>query len=148
MQAEAPPAATPSTPRRFFVLEDDAELVGPDIERVEQDFDRQTQEPILALGFAESGRRAFARLTKRIVQRGQATLPRPGSRPEDRFQRFAIVLDDRIVSLPTIDFIQNPDGISAGSGAQINGLGSVEQTMDLAAALRIGPLPVRLRRVR
>ena len=146
--AEAPAQATPSAPGQFFVLEDDAELLNPDIEKIEQDFDQQTQEPILAIGLAESGKRAFARVTRRIAKRGQETLPRPGSAPADRFQRFAIVLDDRIVSLATIDFVANPEGISGSSGAQINGLGSIEDTMALAAVLRIGPLPVRLQRVR
>ena len=148
VRAELPPGAAPGTPAQFFVVEDDRELTGADIENPAQGFDQQTQEPIVTMDFSDRGREAFARVTKRIAERGQATLPQPGSAPEDRFQRFMIALDAQIVSLATIDFIQNPEGIDASSGAQINGIGSIEDTKNLADSLRIGPLPVRLERVR
>jgi preprotein translocase subunit SecD len=148
VEAERPAEATPGAPAQYFVIEDDAELTGADIENPEQDFDPQTQEPIVTMDFTEGGRRAFARVTRRIARRGQEVLPEPGSSPQDRFQRFAITLDGRILSLAAIDFVANPEGISGNSGAQLNGLGSIEETQDLAAILDAGPLPVRLERVR
>ena len=144
VRAESPPGATASTPAQYFVIEDDAELSGAEIENPEQALDQQTQEPIVGMEFTEAGQRSFARLTERIARRGQSTLPAPGSAPEERFQRFAIVLDGQIVSLATIDFIANPEGIGGESGAQINGIGSVEETRDFADKLRFGALPVLL----
>ncbi|MEA2475399.1 MAG: SecD/SecF fusion protein, partial [Thermoleophilaceae bacterium] len=87
----------------------------------------------------------FARVTKRIAQRGQSTLGQPGQRPQDRFQRFMISLDDQVVSLATIDYLRNPEGIDGQTGAQINGIGTIQQTQDLADSLRIGALPVTLK---
>ncbi len=148
VQAERPEGATENTPSQYFVVEDDAELSGTDVRNPEQTSDAQTNEPIVTMEFTDRGKTAFARVTKRIAKRGQETLPQPGQPPEARFQRFMIALDGQIVSLATIDFIRNPEGIDAATGAQINGIGSAEETKDLANSLRIGPLPVRLERVR
>ena len=146
---EQPPAgATDNTPAQYYVIENDAELSGADIRNPAQGFDKLTQEPILTVEFGERGKQAFARVTRRVAERGQETLPEPGQSPAERFQHFMIALDGQIVSLATIDFIANPEGISASRGAQINGLGSIEDTKALAATLRLGPLPVRLERER
>jgi SecD/SecF fusion protein len=133
--------------QRYFVLEDDSELSGTDITNPEAQTDPQTNEPVVTMEFTDQGREAFARVTKRIAERGneaQITLP-PGSDPEQAFQRFAITLDDRIVSLATIDFIQNPEGIDGSTGAQIENIGGFDATNDLAQSLRIGALPVELK---
>jgi preprotein translocase subunit SecD len=54
------------------------------------------------------------------------------------------VLDDRIVSVPYIDFRQAPDGLDGSAGAQIQG-GLTPQTARLTAAvLNTGPLPAEL----
>ena len=145
IKAEPPAEATENTPAQFFVIEDDSELSGSDIKNPEQNFDQQTQEPIVTMEFTDAGKRAFGRVTKRIAERGQATLPQPGTRPEDRFQRFMISLDGQVVSLATIDFIRNPEGIDGETGAQINGIGTIEDTQDLSNNLRIGALPVSLK---
>ncbi|HEX8054101.1 MAG TPA: protein translocase subunit SecD [Thermoleophilaceae bacterium] len=145
VKAEEPQGATARTPPQYFVIEDDSELSGSEIENPEQNFDQQTQEPIVTMEFTDTGKKAFARVTKRIAERGQSTLPQPGSKPEDRFQRFMISLDGQIVSLATIDFLRNPEGIDGETGAQINGIGNIEDTQDLANNLRIGALPVSLK---
>jgi len=137
----------PETVGRFFLLEDDSELSGLDIENPEQNFDQQTQEPIVTMEFTKEGREAFARVTKRIAQRGSEQIIPPGSPPEAReqvLQRFAITLDNKIVSLATIDFRENPEGIDGRTGAQINGIGNIQDTQDLAESLRIGALPIDL----
>jgi SecD/SecF fusion protein len=148
VRAEVPAGATAGAPAQYFVVEDDVELSVSEIEDPKQGFDEQTREPVVTMEFTEAGRRAFARVTKRIAQRGQDSLPQPGGSPADRMQRFMIALDGQIVSLATIDFIANPDGISGETGAQINGIGSTEETRELADSLRIGALPVRLEPVR
>ncbi|HEX8066638.1 MAG TPA: protein translocase subunit SecD [Thermoleophilaceae bacterium] len=145
VKAERPENATARTPSQYFVLEDDSELSGADIKDPKQNFDPRTNEPIVSFEFTDQGRKAFARVTKRIAERGQSALPQPGQPPESRFQRFAIALDGQIVSLATVSFIENPEGIPGDTGAQINGIGNIQQTQDLANNLRIGALPVSLK---
>jgi SecD/SecF fusion protein len=147
VKAEPPEEATENTPAQYYVIEDDSELSGSEIENPEQNFDQRTQEPIVTMEFTDAGKKAFARVTKRIAERGAfpsdpAVLQLP---PEQRLQRFMIALDGQIVSLATIDYRQNPDGIDGETGAQINGIGNIEDTQDLANNLRIGALPVSLK---
>jgi SecD/SecF fusion protein len=145
VKAEEPEGATERTPAQYYVVEDDSELSGSEIKNPEQNFDQRTQEPIVTMEFTDAGKRAFARVTKRIAERGQSTLPQPGQSPEERFQRFMIALDGQVVSIATIDFLRNPEGIDGETGAQITGIGSIEDTQALADNLRIGALPVSLK---
>ena len=117
-----------------------------DIKNPEQNFDQRTNEPIVTFEFTDKGRKAFARVTKRIAQRGfenQAFL----GRGDSAVQTFAITLDNKLVSNATVDFRDNPEGIDGRTGAQINGIGTLQETQDLAKNLRIGALPVDLKLV-
>jgi SecD/SecF fusion protein len=129
----------------FYVLEDDSELSGSDITNPKQNFDPQTQEPVVTMDFTNKGRKAFARATKREAQRGANILLPPGTNKQAAFQNFAITLDGQIVSLANISFVDNPDGIPGDTGAQISGLGGITEAQDLANNLRIGALPVNLK---
>ena len=143
---EAEPAENqPPQIKRFFVIEDDSELSGRDIENPEQQFDPNTNAPIVTMEFTDKGREAFARVTKRLAERGARIILPPGSDREQAFQRFAITLDNKIVSLATIDFVQHPEGIDGRTGAQIEGIGTIQETQDLAESLRIGALPIELK---
>jgi SecD/SecF fusion protein len=144
LEAE-PVEGQPPQIKRFFVIEDDSELSGRDIENPEQTFDQNTNAPIVTMQFTDKGREAFARVTKRLAERGARIILPPGSQREQAFQRFAITLDNKIVSLATIDFVQNPEGIDGRLGAQIEGIGTIEETQDLAESLRIGALPIELK---
>ena len=135
----------PKSPIFYYVLEDDSELSGSDIKNPEQNVDQNTQEPIVTMEFTDDGRKRFANVTKRIAERGSTQIKPPGARAEDFFQRFAITLDNEIVSLATIDYQENPEGIDGRTGAQINGIGNTQQTQDLAESLRIGALPINLK---
>ena len=137
----------PARIKKFFVLEDDSELSGAEITSPEAATDQQTQEPIVSMQFTDTGRKAFAAATKREAQRGANQLLPPGTPREQAFQRFAITLDNKIVSLATIDFAENPEGIDGRTGAQINGIGNIQDTQDLAESLRIGALPIELKLV-
>jgi hypothetical protein len=128
----------------YWVLEDDAELTGRDIRDPKQSFDAQTSEPIVTFAFTGRGQRAFARLTRREAERGARIRLRPGAVPQDSFQTFAIALDGRLVSRATINYRENPHGIPGDTGAQINGLGGIEQTQALARNLATGPLTLDL----
>jgi SecD/SecF fusion protein len=144
VEAERLPDQPPQL-KRFFVLEDDSELSGNDIKNPEANTDPNTQAPIVTMEFTDQGRQAFARVTKRIADRGSKIIVPPGGDREQAFQRFAITLDDKIVSLATIDFIQNPEGIDGRTGAQIENIGDFNATNDLAENLRIGALPIELK---
>lgn len=133
-----------NAPRNFFIIEDDSELDGADIENPEQNTDPQTNAPVVTMEFTDDGREAFARTTKRIAQRGTFVLPQPAD-IEQAFQRFAITLDNRVISLATINFRQDPEGIDGRTGVQITNIGTLQQTQDLANQLRIGSLPIELK---
>ena len=135
----------PLSPTFYYVLEDDSELSGSDIRNPEQNTDTTTSEPIVTMEFTDDGRRRFAEVTQRIAERGLNVIRAPGEPAESAFQRFVITLDNQIVSLATIDFEENPEGIDGRTGAQINGIGSLEDTQDLAENLRIGALPINLK---
>jgi SecD/SecF fusion protein len=154
---EAEPAPNQSARvHRFFVIEDDSELNGKEIKNPEQQFDPNTKEPLVTMEFTDKGREAFATVTKRLADRGRdcetlagvspdcPNVPQ-GSPPEDFFQRFAITLDNQIVSLATIDFQDNPEGIDGRTGASIENIGTIQQAQDLAESLRIGALPIDLK---
>src|SRR5215211_5506627 len=152
--AGPPPGSRVYEVPRFVVIEDDSELNGKEIKNPEQAFDPNTNEPLVNMEFTDRGREAFARVTKRIADRGRdcetlagvdPTCPAQGSSPDDFFQRFAITLDDQIVSLATIDYQDNPDGIDGRTGASIQNIGDIRQAQDLAENLRIGALPINLK---
>ena len=118
------------------------EMTGRDLRLrgTQQDFDPQTNEPIVLLEFTGQGGDRFHEITRELARRGrsQAALLRVDDRAA--FQHFAIVLDNEIRSWPTIDFNENPDGI-AGGRAQITGLDSVDEAKNLALVLQTGALP-------
>ena len=145
LRAELPDNTSEEAAKRFdqwFVIRDNPELSGAEIENPEQNFDQRTQEPIVTMEFTDKGRDAFQEVTRRIAQRGSETLP---TLPEEqRQQHFAISLDNELVSRPLIDFVENPDGIDGGGGAQISGGFTISSAQDLAEFLKIGALPVKL----
>ena len=101
-----------------------------------------TKEPVVALELTAGGGKAFSALTRELARRGgeRAT---PGSGLDDA-QHLAIVVDDRIVSVPYIDFRQAPDGIDGATGVQISGGLTPETARQLAALLSAGPLAAPL----
>jgi SecD/SecF fusion protein len=143
---QEPAPNQPPQIKRFTVLEDDSELSGEDIKNPKASTD-QNNAPIVTMEFTDKGREAFARVTKRIAERGfEASTLQPGATDKsDFFQRFAITLDNQIVSLATIDFVSNPEGIDGRTGAQIENIGNFDDANNLAEQLRIGALPIELK---
>ena len=134
LRADAP------DPDRFWVVQDNPALSGTDIRNPEQGFDQRLgNEPNVRFGFADRGPEAFQEITRAIAQRGRDnafTAPGP--------QHFAIVLDDELVSAPSIDYVEYPDGIDGRTGAEISGSFTIDSAQDLAEFLKIGALPLRL----
>jgi SecD/SecF fusion protein len=131
---------------QYYVLNDNFALRGTDIKNPEQNFDSGTGgsgSPIVTFDFTDKGRKTWQKVTREIVQRGQSQLL-PGQDVRQAFQHFAVVLDNRLISVPYIDFQQNPDGIDGANGSQIEGGFTIRTAQDLANLLKSGALPIRL----
>ena len=76
---QEPAPNQPPQIQRYTVLEDDSELSGEDIKNPKAGTDPNTNAPLVTMEFTDKGREAFARVTKRIAERGfeQSTL-QPG----------------------------------------------------------------------
>jgi SecD/SecF fusion protein len=142
-----------SAPNSFYVLNDDPALSGKDIDNPRQGlFNPQqgllnkregTGQPDVTFGFTAQGKIAFERMTKEIAQRGlEAQVP--GVSKEQALQHFAVVLDERVISAPSIDYTQYPEGIDATHGSQITGNFTLTSARKLADELRSGSLPIEL----
>ena len=120
------------------------EMTGADLKLsgTRQDFDTQTNQPIVTMQFTDKGADKFAEITRREAQRGKLLTNTIGGGQKIE-QHFAIVLDREIKSWPSIDWEQYPGGISGSNGAQITGIGSIKEAKDLALVLQTGALPVR-----
>jgi preprotein translocase subunit SecD len=94
---------------------------GGDLSDAQASFDQRTSEPVVSFKFNSAGARKFA----------QATTENVG-------QRFAIVLDNQVISAPVIR-----EPIIGGQG-QISGSFTVLSANDLAILLRAGALPAPL----
>jgi SecD/SecF fusion protein len=120
------------------------EMTGSDLKLkgTRQDFDTQTNQPIVLMQFTKHGGDKFHDITRKLAERGRIVHNRIGGDDQNAFQQFAIVLDREIRSAPTIDYNENPGGIPGNNGAQITGIGSINEAKDLALVLQTGALPV------
>ncbi len=118
-ESELLPNAQP--PKAPIVVKKQVLVSGGDLTDAQPGFDQRTSEPIVSFKFNTSGARKFAQATSENVG-----LP------------FAIVLDNEVISAPTIR-----EPITGGQG-QISGGFTVQQANDLAILLRAGALPAPL----
>jgi SecD/SecF fusion protein len=132
----------------YFVLKDDVALRGPDIENPQQGFDEAgsgggSGQPLVTFEFSRKGAAAFRALSREVARRGRRVAAATGRGAADANQHFAIALDDRIVSLPYIDFRANRNGIRS-RGSQIQGGFTIATARQLATVLSTGALEVPL----
>jgi preprotein translocase subunit SecD len=114
--------AQPSEPTEPFVLVRKRAIVdGDSLIDAQGTFDGESGQPVVSFRFGGAGAAAFGRATQQNVNR-----------------RFAIVLDDEVISAPNII-----SPILGGSG-QITGNFTVESANELATLLRAGALPAPL----
>jgi preprotein translocase subunit SecD len=106
----------------FYVVKRRALVTGEMLTSAQQQFDPQTNRPVVAFRFNGIGARKF----------GEATTHNVG-------KRFAIVLDKKVISAPSIN-----QPITGGSG-QIYGNFTVESANNLSILLRAGALPAPLK---
>ena len=126
----------------WFALGGKPALTNADIERARATVDPNTDEPIVALELTPEGEDAFTSLTREVARRGgENAVPASGL---EAAQHIAIVVDDRIVAVPYIDFRQAPDGIDGATGLHVSGGLTPETARQLAALLSAGPLAAPL----
>lgn len=124
---------------QFFVLRDRAALIGSDITNPHQGADASGQ-PDVEFGFTSTGARAFQTVTAQISQRGEY-VSRLGQTLD---QHFALAFGTQLISVPSIDFKEYPQGISPGNGADVSDGFTPASAQLLATLLRFSPLPVML----
>ena len=125
----------------WFALGGKPALTNADIQRARGDvIDAMTKEPIVALELTTGGQEAFA-AAHAPDRRARRRERNPRERARVPLKHFVIVVDDRIASVPFIDFRQNPEGIDGATGMQISSALTKESARQLAALLNAGPLP-------
>jgi len=104
-----------------YALKKRALVSGDDLESADQAFDGQSGRPVVSFRFKGPGARKFGDATARNIGK-----------------RFAIVLDNKVISAPTIQ------GAILGGSGQITGNFTVESAAELSLLLRSGALPAQL----
>ena len=127
----------------WFALGGEPALTDADIAGAEPTVDRTTQEPAVMVELTAGGHAAFADLTRDLARRGAERVG-AGADDLEAMQHLAIVIDDRIVAVPFINFREAPDGIDGAGGAQITGGLTPETARQTAAIVSTGPLPAAL----
>jgi preprotein translocase subunit SecD len=130
----------------WFALGGEAPLTNADVASARAGEDPVLGGPIVALALTPAGQEAFTTLTRELAHRG-ADQARPGD-PLQTSQHLALVLDDRIVSTPFINWRDAPDGIDGAAGAHMSGIPTAKQARLTAALLSTEPLPGTLQLVR
>src|SRR2546423_8424902 len=137
---------TNKSPASWDVIKDNPVLTGADCTRPQHGFNEGAGgngQPNVNFGFTGHGRKTFERVTKDIAHRGQEA-QLPGVPKEAALQHFAVVLDGQLITVPSIDYTQYPEGIDAASGSEISGGFTISSAQDLANELQSGALPIRL----
>ena len=118
------------------MIRDRPALTGADLAGAEQGIEPTTNEPTVVLSLTPEGRRRFEELTREVA-RG-ARRQSSGAPPSESAEHVALILGDRLLSLPSVDFTQDPEGIDASSGVQLVGGFTVAEARGLARALNPG----------
>jgi SecD/SecF fusion protein len=125
---------------QFYVLKDNVALFGTDITNPQQSTD-QSGSPDVTFSFTSRGKNAFQKVTSQIAHRGDLV----SGLGQTLNQHFAVALDNKLVTVPQIDFKTYPDGIPGDTGADITGGFTIQSAQDLATQLRLGALPINLK---
>lgn len=123
----------------YYVLRGRPALSASDITNPRESKDPNTGAPDVTFGFTTAGARAFQVLTKTIARRGDQI----SGLGNTLNQHFAVVLDNRLIEVPFVDYKVYPDGVSGENGADLSGV-SAQSAKDIAILLRHGPLPITL----
>ncbi len=137
---------TKAEPNSFYVLNDNPVMSGEDITNPAQGTQNEgggSGAPDVTFGFNSHGRKVFERVTKEIAHRGELA-QLPGVSKNNALQHFAIVLDEQVITAPSINYAEYPNGIDASNGSQITGGFTLTSAQNLADELQSGALPIKL----
>ena len=126
------------TIKTWYVFKNNPGLVGADVTSARATIQTGRiggNQQIVSLQFTGSGQTKFANITRQLAQDGQI---------KGQLQHFAIILDGKIVSNPSVDYQQYPNGITGSNGAEITGSFSRSEAETLAKQINSGALPINL----
>lgn len=135
----ANPTSLSSPTAQFYILRDHVSLFGNDITHPQQSTDFSGS-PDVTFSFTSTGQKAFQSVTSAIAHRGALV----SGLGQALNQHFAVALDNKLITVPSIDFKTYPDGIPGNNGADITGNFTIQSARNLATLLRYGPLSVNL----
>lgn len=118
-----------------WVLRDRPRLTTRDVASARQTTDPVTADPIVVLTLTPAGKRKLERLTEGVATRARTRRRRGGGAGPEGFERFAIVLDGRLVSLPTVDADEAPGGLDADEGIELHVRGTLRQAQEVAEGI-------------
>ena len=125
------------TQNSYVVMQNDPGLSGNDVARAFVQTNTQGlggPSTDVAMDFTDEGGDKFQDITAELAARGQL---------EQELQSFAVVLDNEIISTPTIDFNELPTGIGGGR-ARITGNFTSSEARRLADQINSGAIPIEL----
>ena len=137
---------TQPSPNSWYVINDEPVLTGTDVKNPAQSFEESgggSGQPDVTFGFTSYGQKVFQQVTKEIARRGQEA-QLPGVNKEAAQQHFAVVLDNQLVTTPSIDYTKYPEGIDTTTGSEITGGFTITSAQNLANELQSGALPIKL----
>lgn len=124
---------------QFYVLRDHVALFGNEITNPRQSTDA-TGMPDISVGFTTRGQAEFQHVTARIAHRGAVV----SGFAQMLNQHFAVAIDSRLITVPSIDFRTYPDGITGTASADVTAGLTKTSAKQLARELRLGAFPVDL----
>jgi preprotein translocase subunit SecD len=124
----------------WFVLEDDAGLTSDDIDDADPIKDEVTGTTGVRLKFTKEGAEKYRSLTAGIAEKGRED-------PTGASPRLAIVFDDQVLSLGSIDPQTSPEGLDPDAGARIPNVGGQPRAELLSKLIESGALPLEVRPV-
>jgi SecD/SecF fusion protein len=127
-------------PDAYYVLKDSAFLTGNQISNPQATTD-PTQGVVVSFGFKGGASGVFEAMTQRLSTRGKDNSVINGTAND---QHFVVTLDNQIVTAPSIDYTQFPNGIPSGNGSEITNIGSYSTATQLANVMASGALPLKL----
>ena len=125
--------------KTWYIFQNNPGLTGADVTEARSTIQTGglgSRDRIVTLQFTGAGQNKFADITRQLATDGQL---------KGALQHFAIILDGKIVSNPSVDYQQYPTGISGDNGAEINGTFSQGEADTLAKQINSGALPIELK---
>ena len=122
------------------MVKDNVSLAGNEITNPRQGTDPSGAADV-TFGFTSKGDSAFQHVTAAIARRGE--LDSIGQ--TSLIQHFAVALDNKLITVPQIDYHQYPHGVNGDHGATISAGLTISSARHLATELRLGALPINLK---